>query len=77
MVDNQPNIWGKAYCFGRMTSRIFIVLEQKNIVSKNYCPLLLMLTLTIMMMSMLMLIRMIVIVMTIDDDGDDNGDDER
>ena len=37
VADIWPNIWGggQAYCFGRMTSDISIVLEQKTIVFKN------------------------------------------
>ena len=37
VADTWPNIGGggQAYCFGRMTSHISIVLEQKNIVFQN------------------------------------------
>ena len=35
VADTWPNIGGQAYCFGRMTSHISIVLEQKTIVFQN------------------------------------------
>ena len=35
VADSLANIGGKAYCFGRMTLHISIVLEQKTIVFQN------------------------------------------